>query len=167
MKRSVEHYFAFGSIIMALASLVGLIIFLLFFTSCTFIDEPKYDVDQRLIPYIEEFYKDANNNGCDCRPVSLIAEIVPLDGVNGESYRIPGVNTIPHIAIDEDYFNNAEYYEVKRTIYHELGHALFNLKHTNNGSIMDSDGGDWIWSTPEEMQVLIDNLIKSGCNLYN
>ncbi len=158
MKRPIEDYFAFGSIIMALASLVALIIFLLFFTSCTFIDEPKYTVDPKLSAIVDQFFIEAKNRGCDCKPQSLIVEVYPLeDGVNGRSFTIPGVNTIPHIAIDQDFYN---------TIYHELGHAIFNLEHTNNGGLMDYNGGEWHYSTESERKVFLDKLIQSGCNLY-
>lgn len=133
--------------------------------SCTFIDDPIHSVDPRLQPYIDQFFKEASKRGCDCYPQSLRAEIYPLvGGVNGKSFNMGPINTPPHIVIDEDYFNNASELQIERTVYHELGHALFNLEHTNNYGLMDSDGGAYSYESYEFRQSELDKLFKKRCS---
>lgn len=119
---------------------------LLLISGCSFIDEPHYEVDSRLQPFVDQFFIEAELRGIFCKPENLIVRIKPLqDNYAGLTVH----NTIKTVYIDESYYNDqirmsieapdrAQYFlrAIEETIFHELGHAVLGLGHIEKGGIM-------------------------------
>lgn len=119
----------------------ALLFVLVLLTSCTdFTDENHFEVDQKLLPYVDSFYKEAELRNIHLQRIDLKVKFGSLpEFVAGKFYR--GSNTIK---IDSS--KTAWKRQPEALLFHELGHALLGRSHDNkrlpNGmleSIMNFD----------------------------
>lgn len=87
---------------------------------------------------------------CDCKvdiPVT-IEKITPLEeGTRtlGVCYGFRMPTWIRSIKIDVDFWKEASYYEKEATVFHELGHCVLDLNHTNEMQ------GEYIFVRPKSL----------------
>lgn len=103
-------------------------------------EEPR--VDPRIKPYFDEWKRDLNSAGLDYSvALGRVERITVCSGCRaGYSDRVEGT-----IAISEDQLGFGPN-SVRGTLYHELGHAVFNLQH---GSCKIMRSRSW---TEEELE---------------
>lgn len=109
---------------------------LVFLSACSFMDEPHYEVNPELKPYVDSFFADAKKNGLTISPPNLIVRLEQIGDICGVSKGYE----LPIVSIDIDFFEgckmeNREDYIIL-AVYHELGHALLGLEHTKKLGIM-------------------------------
>lgn len=113
------------------------------------IDERHFEVDERLIPFVNNFYKEAKKQNVKIQHDYLIALIDndQAGDVLGESEKN---SSIPKIHINSQFFKTNDYdytydsvgfYSIQYIVYHELGHALLYRGHVyDHRSIMEPGG---------------------------
>lgn len=115
-------------------------------TSCSFVDEPIFVVDEELMPFYNNFINEGLKRGKDLRGVDLVMTLRDMDkDVFGTTnYRL---DRVAQIGINKYYWgeiykNGLSLHKDKDeiTVYHELGHALLGRNHKQScGSIMASE----------------------------
>src|SRR5258706_603570 len=116
-------------------------ILLLFLAGCAFDFEPTYSVDTLLVPYVNDFYKEAALRNIPLVRQNLIVKFQQNLSDQGEWGL--SINDDQHtVLIDRDYFlfytketNHPN--RVEPLIFHELGHALLRRSHNNYQSLMN------------------------------
>jgi len=101
----------------------------LILTSCSMLDEDHFDVEDRLKPYVEQFYQEAAARGKKIQHQNLLVwETYALSqkgGAAGQSF--PG--SIPSVRIASDLLDEGDTLKIKFVVFHELGHALLYRGH--------------------------------------
>lgn len=119
------------------------VIIAIIFCSCAdFTDERHFEVDARLKPFVDEFYRQGKLNGLNIQRDNLIATIEKCDNPEAYGESIDDA-FIPTIHIDPDFFQSViafndslSNYHIQYVVFHELGHALLKRHHTEKRSIM-------------------------------
>jgi len=107
---------------------------------CNLIDEPHYQVDERLDLFVTEFYRQAKAHGQNISQQDIMITIAPLSCTcNGltEYGRIPKVTIdmkfyTDHIQSATEAPDRAEYFNriIEAVVFHELGHAILHKSHS-------------------------------------
>jgi Zn-dependent peptidase ImmA (M78 family) len=117
-----------------------LLILLLSLISCSEIDQTiYYRVDKRLSLYVDDFFIEANRNGVNLYKENLAVVITEdIDSYHSGtssklgSQRLVKINSFSYNAYKNDSI------AIRLLIYHELGHALLNRRHSSDFSIMNT-----------------------------
>lgn len=92
----------------------------LLLTSCG----SPYTIDPDVLPYVQSFEKEFGVK------VEFSIDLAPLNnGLSGVCYR---GEKYRHITIDKSYWDHASILAKEETVYHELGHCVFNFEHIDN-----------------------------------
>lgn len=117
---------------------------ILLLTSCVGFDYPEYNIDPRVITYVDNFYKEARLRGINPNSTNLILIVAPAN--QGEfRYKDVEVSGLykqkgpqKYVYIDEALLPFPLY--IEGVIFHELGHALLDRKHiSSRPSYMNSE----------------------------
>ena len=116
------------------------LIIILLLTSCNLgMDDYTYSVQPELLPYVETFYKEAEQRGVTILKENLTVVIRPVSS-SGLAVHDANGNRIVYINPDS-FYANSDILENQREylIFHELAHALLNRRHVKTYSIMNYD----------------------------
>lgn len=126
-----------------------LIAFFILLSGCSFIDDTHYYVQDELKPHVAEFHRQAAIHGLDFKGSNLIVRIDKIRDYC-DCPAITFYDEIPEVLIDTDFFNEQQqaikdaphralYFDriIEISIFHELGHALMKLDHSDG--IMSED----------------------------
>lgn len=114
------------------------------------IDESHFEVDKRLLPFVNNFYNEARKNKINIQHNYLIALIDEQSlEINGSSE----VNSsIPKIHINSKFFKENDgyvqgndsigFYSIQYVVFHELGHALLYRGHVSDFMSIMNPGGE-------------------------
>ena len=123
-------------------------------------------IDPRLEYYYQEFKDDAIERGVHPNPnnylfqIQIVKDLKTLEGrkVRGLSSSLFNTRVI---SIDEEVYLCKDRNFIQALMYHELGHAFFDLDHTVDYGIMDPRLFKYTsFKDPEKKEELIDNLFK-------
>lgn len=119
--------------------MVRLLIIALVLSSCSFIDEPIYSIDQEIEPYYNQFIEEGKKRGQDYSGADVIIYFANLNNLFGLHVTRDFDNVI-EIAIDRKSWQDNSDRVNTVTVFHELGHALLYREHNNEcTSIMASE----------------------------
>jgi hypothetical protein len=145
---------------------------LILLTSCTdFTDENHFEVDPKLLPYVDRFYKEAEQRGLSLQRVNLKVEFGKLpEFIAGKFYH-------ESMTVKIDSSKSSWKMQPEALVFHELGHALLNRLHDNkrlaNGmleSIMNFDSlpsyykANALSSLPNTREYYLDELFSKSHN---
>lgn len=138
---------------------------------CSLIDQPEYQIQPELQPFVDDFYQEAAKRGFKFGRDNLIVQIKSGIRERHNGLAITSKDTGPgdkqiRIFIDADYYYNNPFECIEQTMYHEFGHALLNRGHTNTYSIMNS-GVPRCWNKGDEefRKCMIDELFGAPINV--
>lgn len=138
---------------------ISRIIFVFFFLSCS---GEAFIVDSRIEPYIQNIESELNQRGITFSK-SFHAEI--SQGLL-ESKGAYGISRGQSIYIDQDTFNSLEdrgyHLRLEALIAHEVGHNVFDLRHSDsfsrNNKLDIMFIGSWQFVTEDNIEDMYDNL---------
>ena len=107
----------------------------IFCCSCSFIDEPIYDVDQQLEPYLLQAYEESLKRGQDYRSADVMVYFDDYNDRLGSSHRRS--DGVKRISISKSNWELLTDTQKSVTFFHEFGHAFLFREHNQGcGSIM-------------------------------
>lgn len=125
------------------------------FRCCDFLD-PGYEIDPRLQPYVDNFYQEAAQRGVSLRDDDLKVSLASISQF-GRTYfdKVIKINA----KVFDSYTESGQKYseEVEFIIFHELGHALLHLEHTE-GIMAKSPAIRAYVGKPEVRKRLLDEM---------
>ena len=132
--------------------------------SSVFVDYTLKDTDKEFEPYIQEFsniIKDSKNHYKIKKTKIVFHKFKVKEGSNymvlGKCYGMFSNTYL--IRISEDYWKEASFISKQFTIYHELGHCVCNLFHTDTSHGSSGTFENILYKLKNESQTL--NLVKS------
>lgn len=110
----------------------NLIVLAFLISSCSMIEEPEYSVDPQLKQYVDNFYSEMESRDIYKSRWNLVVRF----GDKSHSFK-KGRQRI--VEINREQFQRfiEEDYVIYGDVYHELGHALLDLEHKKEVSLMN------------------------------
>lgn len=103
----------------------------LIISSCSFIDEPIYEVESELEPYLESFIHEANIRGVNINPGDLIIKFEGhLD--NGRIGEASRNRNISRVNISKPLWQPLGSISKEMVMFHELGHLYIDFDHMDD-----------------------------------
>lgn len=127
-------------------------------TRCCDLFDTGYCIDRRLVPYVDNFYQEAALRGVELRTDELTVSLASIKQF-GRTYF--GKKVKINLSVFDSYTEYGTKYseEVEFIIFHELGHALLDLRHREGNSIMaESPAIRAYVGKPEVRKQLLDEL---------
>lgn len=133
--KDMRKLLIFLGIIVAIATL---------FVRCSLVEEPEYNIEPQLKNIVDKFYQEMELRDIYKSRWNLIVRF----GNENHSFK-KGMQRIVEIDLNNYHNIYKDQYMIEGIVFHELGHALLNLQHTKDISLMNYE-----WTYTSYMKIM-------------